>query len=564
MPSPMRSPTPSPQPAPQAHPLEPFGPWGRKSTRIREIVGVATLVCCMLVTQAGLGQVIPPLAIIARTFGVEDNPGKQSWCVEHCRLHTTDMSSFTDQYCSPCRINRRFAAAYSLSVGTIILPAGRFGDMYGHKRLVCCGFAWGAFWSLLCGLSSFAKSDIFFDVCRGFQGTAFAILLPNAVAIIARSTHEGSLKRMVYFTVFAASAPNGFLIGSLFTGLIAQFHPDRWDGTFYLGAGCMALLTILAVYTLPSDKYLSEFHGNGEDDVPLTDGGKDQQKGAAPSSSKPNFDWPGAVLAVSGLILFNFAWNQAAVTGWNQPYNPVLLAVGVVLLAAFLYVETKVAHPLIPTDIWTVQNSVILTCVCFGWASFGIWSFYSVRWWVELRGATLLSVVAMALPCGIGGCVAAVLSIVILRKFGPHWVMLFAMLAFTTGSVLIATQPRYQLYWKQTFPSWAIMPGGMDSSFPAASLIIAASLPPHRQGVASSLVNTLVNYSVALGLGIAGTVETHTNNGGTDLYNGYTSSLFLGTGLAGLGAVIASANVIASLIVARRHRQAEGQSNEKV
>ncbi|CAO1632245.1 unnamed protein product [Sympodiomycopsis kandeliae] len=520
-------PTPSSGTADVSHQalLEPFGPAGKKSTVIKEILGVATLVCCMLVTQSGLSQVIPPLSIIAQTFGVQDNPGKQSW----------------------------FAAAYSLSVGTIILPAGRLGDMYGHKRLVCIGFIWGAFWALLCGLSSFSKSDIFFDVCRGFQGSAFAILLPNSVAILARATHEGSIKRAIYFTVFAASAPNGFLIGALFTGLIVQFHPQRWDATFYMAAGCMIVLAFLAYWSLPSDRYLSEFHGNGEEDSSVE---KD-------TTAKPTFDWAGTVLAVSGLILFNFAWNQAAVTGWDKAYNPVLLAVGLLLLAGFLYVETKVSHPLIPTDIWTVQNSIILICVSFGWSSFGIWSFYSVRWWVELRGASLLSVVAMALPAGVAGCVAAVLSIVILRKFGPHWVMLFAMTAFTTGSVLIATQPRYQLYWEQTFPSWAIMPGGMDASFPAASLIVASSLPPHRQGVAGSLVNTIINYSVALGLGIAGTVESHTNSGGQDLYSGYRYSLFLGTGLAALGAIIALANVVASLFVTRARDSATSAGEEK-
>lgn len=500
---------------------------GHVSTTTKEIVGVASLVCCMLVTQSGLGQVIPPLRIIAETFGVQDNPGKQSW----------------------------FAAAYSLSVGTVILPAGRFGDMYGHKRLVCIGWIWGAMWTLLCGLSSFSKSDIFFDVCRGFQGSAFAVLLPNSVAILSRATEEGSLKRAVYFTVFAASAPNGYLIGALFSSLIAQFHPQRWDGAFYMAAGCMTVLAGLSFWALPSDRYLSEFHGQEEgsavdENRKSDDAGK--SPAATPAPAQQKFDWAGAALAVPGLILFNFAWNQAAVAGWDKAYNPVLLVVGLALLAAFLYVETRVTHPLIPTDVWTVQNSIVLICVSFGWASFGIWSFYSVRWWIELRGVSLLSSVAMAAPAGVAGCVAAVLSIVILRRFGPHWVMLFALCCFTTGSVLIASQPQYQLYWKQSFPSWAIMPGGMDASFPAASLILASSLPPQRQGVAGSLVNTIINYSVALGLGIAGTVEAHTNDGGRDLYAGYQHSLYLGTGLAGLGAVIALANVVASVIVGRR------------
>jgi hypothetical protein len=59
--------------------LEPFGPWGKPSTTIREVCGVGSLICAMLVTQSQLAQVILPLSQIATTFGVQDSAGRQSW-----------------------------------------------------------------------------------------------------------------------------------------------------------------------------------------------------------------------------------------------------------------------------------------------------------------------------------------------------------------------------------------------------------------------------------------------------------------------------------------------------
>jgi hypothetical protein len=76
-------------------------------------------------------------------------------------------------------------------------------------------------------------------------------------------------------------------------------------------------------------------------------------------------------------------------------------------------------------------------------------------------------------------------------------------------------------------------------SFPAASILLSNQMPKEHQGVSASLVNTVVNYSVSLTLGIAGTLEGHINNGGQDLLKGYRGAWYLGIGLAASGAIIA-------------------------
>jgi hypothetical protein len=72
-------------------------------------------------------------------------------------------------------------------------------------------------------------------------------------------------------------------------------------------------------------------------------------------------------------------------------------------------------------------------------------------------------------------------------------------------------------------------------SFPSGTLILSNAMPKQHQGLAASLLTTTVNYSISMGLGLAGTVESHVNNGGRDTLKGYRGALYMGVGLAGLG-----------------------------
>lgn len=73
----------------------------------------------------------------------------------------------------------------------------------------------------------------------------------------------------------------------------------------------------------------------------------------------------------------------------------------------------------------------------------------------------------------------------------------------------------------------------MDISFPASTMILSDMVSAKRQGAAASLVNTVVNYSVSIGLGIAGTVESRVNNDGHDASQGYRAALWTSVALSG-------------------------------
>lgn len=68
-------------------------------------------------------------------------------------------------------------------------------------------------------------------------------------------------------------------------------------------------------------------------------------------------------------------------------------------------------------------------------------------------------------------------------------------------------------------------------------------MPPRHQGVGASLVNTVLNYSISIGLGLAGLVEMRINPDGTNLLEGYRAAWYVGIGMGGLGMVVALAAV---------------------
>ena len=119
--------------------------------------------------------------------------------------------------------------------------------------------------------------------------------------------------------------------------------------------------------------------------------------------------------------------------------------------------------------------------------------------------------------------------------------MTISLLCFLTGNILVATAPIDQIYWAQIFVCTLIIPWGMDMSFPAATIILSNSVSKEHQGIGASLVNTVVNYSISLALGFAGTVEVHVNGGGktqADELHGLRSALYLSIGLAGFGVLL--------------------------
>lgn len=253
-----------------------------------------------------------------------------------------------------------------------------------------------------------------------------------------------------------------------------------------------------------------------------------------------SLDLGGAALGLTALVLINFAFNQAPIVGWSQAYVYVCLIIGMLFAAAFFFVELRlVSDPLIPFHAFSSDVSLVLGCIACGWASFGIWVYYLWIFLSQLRGLSPLLATAQISPLAISGCVAAIMTGYLLSRVRPAIIMAVALCAFLVGNILVGTAPVDQTYWGQVFVCLLIIPFGMDMSFPAATVILSNAVEKKHQGIAASLVNTVVNYGISLGLGFAATVEVYT----TDEQHGQTLSgmrhaYYMSFGLAALGLAI--------------------------
>ena len=455
----------------------------------KEILFVGVICCAQLTTQVGLGQCLSILHIIGNSYGLT-NPGELSWLI----------------------------AAYSLTVGTFILMAGRLGDVYGYKRMLIIGFSWFSLWSMVAGLAVYSN-HVLFNFARVFQGVGPAIILPNGLAILGATYAPGPRKAMV-FSIFAATAPGGSVLGSVFAGL---FSLSWWPWTFWSFAIALACVAAVGSYAIP--------------DPPT--------KISKPKSIRDTInelDLLGGLCGITALVLINFAWNQAGVVGWAKAYVYVCLIIGFLFVGGFFYIELRLAKsPLIPFESLSGDVAFVLGCVACGWGCFGIWAYYFWQFLEVSRGASPLLASAEIAPVAISGAIASVTTGFLLGRLKPAVVMTIALTAFTVGTILIATVPVDQTYWAQSFVCTIVIPWGMDMSFPAATLILSNSVSRKHQGIAASLVNTIVNYSISLSLGFAGTIESHVNNGGKtpeDILHGFRGALYMGIGLSGFGILL--------------------------
>ncbi|KAI1813904.1 putative major facilitator superfamily transporter [Poronia punctata] len=420
-------------------------------------------------------------------------------------------------------------AGYGLTTGTFILLAGRLGDIYGYKRLFLIGNIWFALFSLLAGFSIFAPIEARYQtflLARVLQGIGPALMVPNGVALLGVTYIPGPRKAML-FAIFGAMAPASAVISPAVTGLFALLW---WPYAFWALAVVLTFVTLAGLYLIP-DPTAPPQH---QEDVTT-------HKGFLGHCAE--IDFLGALVGISGLVLISVAVNQGGLVSWRSGYVSALLVVGVVLCMVFIAVEKHARKPLIPLEALNPGVAFVLVALGCGWGCFGIYIYYIWEFYEVLRGASPLLATAWHSPIFVSGIAAALTTGFIIHRVGPAVVMALALLAFTAGTALIATTPIHQSYWLQTFLCNIIITWGMDLSFPAATLMLSDLVAPEHQGIAASLVTTVVNYSGALALGIAGTVESRFNGNGRDaedILRGYRGAWYLGLSLATTGFIVSS------------------------
>lgn len=387
--------------------------WKQPRGKLKEIIFIITLCSTQFFVQGAFGYIIIPLTIVGKTFNQDTTTSAERQMAWH-------------------------VGAYSLTVGTFILIAGRLGDIYGSKKILILGWMWFGIWSVIGGCSAFVSSPIFFDIVRAFQGIGPALLLPNALAIAGRTYPPESKKKRLIFSIFALAGPLGTSTAGAIGSAFAQFEWWPWVMWVY-SVGCF-VNALVAAWVIPPGGPAAQEESN------------DRER---------RIDWVGAVAGVSGLLLLNISWNQAPIDGWRTPYVYTLLILGFICLFAFVLHERKVKiEPILNVGIFNRHVAAVLLTTGLGWSSFGVWFYYTFRFIQRFRGVSALDSAAQFAPGAISGIAAAIATPKLMAHVPHGWLMTIACGAFLVGSILQAFAPVEQSYWFNTFWSFVVMAWG--------------------------------------------------------------------------------------------------------
>ncbi|MEU5263780.1 MFS transporter [Amycolatopsis sp. NPDC021455] len=199
-------------------------------------------------------------------------------------------------------------SGYALLFGGFLVPAGRLGDRFGHRRTFLGGVAAFAVASLAAGL---APTLLVVIVARAAQGLAAAFVVPSAFALVLALTEEGR-ERVRAVGWWTATAAAGGAAGFLCGGVLVQAL--GWRAVFLVNVPICVLVLVLA------PRRLAGRGDGGGPRVPL--------------------DLPGASLVTCGLL--------AGIAGLSGVLPVVLAPVAVLLLGAFVLVELRSPNPLVP------------------------------------------------------------------------------------------------------------------------------------------------------------------------------------------------------------------------
>ena len=232
--------------------------------------------------------------------------------------------------------------------------------------------------------------------------------------------------------------------------------------------------------------------------------------------------------------------SQAPLVGWNNPYEIVLLVVSVIHFFAFAYWESSFAkEPILPFKIWKAPSfGILMLTIFFSFMSLGIFFWYMNIYMQIIRNDSLIRTGVQYLPLTLLGAANAFLAAWLAPRVSAQVVIGMACLVMVGMNVLLATIPRHLTYWAMAFPAMILCAFTIDLIVTSAQIIASNTVSVKHQGVAGSLVGTLLSYGLSTGLGFAGTIEVNAFDDGKDLLHGYHCAAYLAAGLAAAALIL--------------------------
>jgi EmrB/QacA subfamily drug resistance transporter len=417
---------------------------------------------------------------------------------------------------------------YLLTFGGCLLLGGRFGDLYGARRLFLIGIALFTFASLCCGLSASQGPLI---AARAVQGIGGAVASAVSLSLIMTLFTEPT-DRAKAMGVFGFVASGGGSIGVLLGGVLTDVLDWHWIFLVNLPIG--VLVAVLSMRLLPADR----------------------------GTHTGRLDIAGAVTVTGALMLATYAIVNGNQNGWTSAETLGLLAAAVALLATFIAIEARVAAPLMPLRLLRLRNLAVSNVVGILWAgAMFAWFFMSALYLQLVLGYSPLEVGLAFLPANvIMGILSIGVSAKLVMRFGFRRPLGVGLGLATTGLLLFARAPVGGEFLVDVLPSMVLLGVGAGIAFNPVLMAAMSDVEPQESGLASGLVNTAFMMGGALGLAVLASVATARTNdlvasggGRLDaLVGGYHVAFLVGAAFAVLAATI-GASLLRTRLAALGH-----------
>jgi EmrB/QacA subfamily drug resistance transporter len=408
--------------------------------------------------------------------------------------------------------------AYALAFGSLLLLGGRIGDLFGRK------------WAFIAGLLGFAVASAVggaagsFGVlvaARAAQGAFGALLAPSALALLSTIFTDRD-ERGKAFGIYGAIAGGGAAVGLLLGGILTETLSWRW---------CLYVNLLFAVPAALAALRLLVNQAQ---------------------ANRPPIDVPGTLTATSGLFALVYGFSNSETHSWTHPITIVMLAASVVLLAAFVWIESRVAHPLLPLRVIAdrVRGGAYLAIGIAGIAMFAVFLF--LTYYLQLtKGFSPIETGLAFLPMTAAIMVTATsVNIRFLQRIGPRPLLVLGMVLGSGAMVWLAQLEPGSSYVGHVLPALLVLGVGLGNIFAPAFATATYGVDPHDTGVASAMVNTMQQVGGSIGTALLSSifasavtsyVESHPRTPqvlGDAAVHGYTVAFWIAAGVFALGAVV--------------------------
>jgi len=363
------------------------------------------------------------------------------------------------------------AAAYTLTLGGLLLPAGVLGDRYGRKRMLLVGLALFGISSVI---ASQATTSVELIAMRAVMGIGAAFIVPLSLSILPSMFTPEERPRAISAT--AAGAFLGLPLGPLLAGFLLTHY--AWGSVFLINAP-VVVLALLGVWFLVPE-------------------GKDPNPRA--------FDWVGGLLAVAGVTALVYGVIEQPIHGWTDPRVLVGIIAGAVILTAFVVWDLRQASPFVDLSNFRSRGFTWATMafVITGFGLFGV-MFILTPFLQIVEGSDAQATGIKLLPLIGGVILGAGAGNVLASRLGQR-VAVSAGLAITAAALVGFSQIGAGTSYAPVAVALAVIGLGIGIALPTTLNIILGTLPPTQTGAGSALTRALQQIAATLGVATLGSI----------------------------------------------------------